>query len=338
MQLAGLEGVYDYLESMPVNEVEPYLRSLLGSTPPVVLFIQEYVSLRGANNATNTGASSTAARDPSADAGLPSKEPHGGHGKKAKNSRRRGRGPEKPASVPQKSFAAATVVSKKDTPKFESAADRSRAKVREYRATGKIINCLQCGFIVKSIQEDGACPSCGAALFPIDHHVAGTSDSTANASATNSNLEKYASARVGQGFVYFDADQGTWLTKPQRDAMFVRRKQDKDSHTRKPHLATIDLAGCSILRTYAGRSSKDGMNTPQEHEQTASSATGEKGSNASESSKGAFANPLLPGRAPQFVPADGPDSLVEFAKRASSASFDLTGRMQNLVRVYPTRS
>ncbi len=142
---SGLEGVHDYLEQIPDDEVRTYLLGLLGETDASKLLIHSYISKR--NDARNSpGASSEA---PSAK--------HQFQGRK-KGRRARGKADKSETPRPRPSARPGSSVPRSNP-------EDIRQKIREYRHWRKAVNCTSCGNIEQLIPEDGACSFCNEAIF-----------------------------------------------------------------------------------------------------------------------------------------------------------------------------
>lgn len=177
---AGLEGVYDYLETMSDEQSLQYLQSLLGPDSRIQSFANAYIQNRALGNAQSVNASALSpASDESLTMWASSSDVGSAVGsKKTKRGRGKGRGGGSRAPTVKREekalFAHAVTGGRNVLSKSEQAiavrnspVEVARQKVRDYRKSRKPVNCIRCGKIESLVREDGACSFCGAALFSI---------------------------------------------------------------------------------------------------------------------------------------------------------------------------
>jgi hypothetical protein len=346
LNLAGLEGVYDYVQTMPDNEAASYLQSLLGSSPAVLSFVSSYVLRRRATS--SSAPASTAPGDEQPTAG--GQQPH---------IRSRGRDRRQTTSMAKdplskKSFASVSgPISVVPLPHCDAAVERARDKLRACRANGTVVNCLACGFVERNVPEDGACAFCGMPLFPIElERGDGTPDTMDNSVslqaekhrnkllAFDRNAEQRSTV-FDDDAEYFDADSNTWLSAEERKIAFEKRDAVDAERARKSISVTIDLAGRRMLDerstsssiSVENRGDKDitgEQESPQANKERAAHATSNNvASSRPGGGTGAFTNPLLPGPGPRFTFSQ--ETGGEWFESAVSVDVDpspVTGRVQ----------
>lgn len=358
--LSGLDGVYEYLESMPLNEVPAYLDSLIGSSSGAVRFREAYVSARLAKE--GGGPSEVAPSSSYAD--IPARGPaSSGRGRKASKKRGRGGGRGGATRAPGGAAAKPSFAEKAapppapQKPKALSDVERSRAKVREYRRSKKIVNCLSCGFIERALREDGACSFCQAPMFPIAEEESSdlgsgnggaTSGARSDADAADAQKNKLlafdrTSARRttvhDDDSEYFDADSNNWLTADERAAAYAKRDAETEARNRRSFNVTIDLAGKRILTeskmarqsqgpSAAGSGDVDGHPDQARPEDAASHLVIGEAAKVSTGGTGEFCNPLLPGPSPQFSLREGEAGSKWLSAVLESSGPPVTGRVQ----------
>lgn len=174
---AGLEGVYNYVFSLPDNEALEYLSSLLGSEPHIQEFSSTFVRKRA--SASTQASSCTASASASEDTALSfwddvsaSNAPP----KKSKRGKGRARGAlnknpnqrqNQPSSFASKVAPKPRPISDQSKAIQSAAVEQARAKIRDYRKTQRVVNCMRCGKVERQIREDGACSFCNSPIFPI---------------------------------------------------------------------------------------------------------------------------------------------------------------------------
>jgi hypothetical protein len=327
INLTGLEGVYDYVQTMPENEAAPYLESLLGSSPAVLSFVSSYLSRRRAAPSSSSS-SASASRSPG-------DEHPTGNGRQPR-VRSRGRDRAKTTSVARNDLKNETFASVSGPgssgppPRRDAAVERARDKLRACRANRTVVNCLACGFVERNVPEDGACAFCGMALFPIelergDGTAHGMDDSVSRQAELHRDkllaLDRNAvqrSAVVDDDAAYVDADSNSWLSVEERKAACEKRDAAAAERARKSITVTIDLAGRKILDGRSASSAiavdrgdqhnSEEQEYPQANKEQDSLATSSLVERSSENASsrpgggtGAFANPLLPGPGPRFT-------------------------------------
>lgn len=251
---AGLEGVYDYLQSMSDDQVVNYLHSLLGSTPIVNQFAASYVSFRttGKTSPSLLQASSSSATDSSFSQWTNSPGNRGGGSKKGRRGRGKNkstnRNPGKKQSPP--SFARA--VSKEGSSTSNSVqakaienspVEQARQKIREYRQSRKPINCLNCGKIQILVREDGTCSFCSAPIFSIygipTHRAVRDvrGDETQERMGTNHNFKK-TSTVLGRYVVAPERRSEISVVNLAGNSIFVQNEETKNESSKSKELAT----------------------------------------------------------------------------------------------------
>ena len=170
---AGLEHVFDYLCSMSDSQVSEYLEDLLGSEPVIEELARSFINKRAG------GTSSQPSSQPSTTTKVHSDTQ--GTKQNTKQKKKRDKTAATSASYSnrsnkksQGSFANAVSGPSASTSKSTQACairsspvEQAHQRVREYRRTGQIINCLTCGKLEQPIQANGACSFCQAPMFPI---------------------------------------------------------------------------------------------------------------------------------------------------------------------------
>ena len=169
---AGLEGVYDYVASMPDAQVLEYLESLLGSDKHIVDFANSYLQRR------THGSQPERASDSQTTSG----EARGwGQTARAKSKSKRNKGKDRNGGKgstrnqqDQKTFAKAVSNASSAAPRTKQAqaisdapVERMRQQVREYRKSKRPVNCIYCGKIECPVKEDGSCSFCGSPIFSV---------------------------------------------------------------------------------------------------------------------------------------------------------------------------
>lgn len=174
---AGLEGVYDYLLSMPDGEALDYLGSLLGKEPRIQEFSNAFVRNRAVGF---TGASASASASISmvsapnfwdevgSASNAQSKKSKRGRGKaRATGNKSSGSRQSQKPSFANKVAPKTAQTSEQSKAISNAPVEQARQKIREYRKAQRVVNCIRCGKVERIIREDGACSFCNAAIFSI---------------------------------------------------------------------------------------------------------------------------------------------------------------------------
>lgn len=178
---AGLEGVYDYVMSLPDEEAGLHLESLLGSRPGIKVFADTFVRNRRSRAVSEgqTASAASTATDTSLnfwDEVSVARAPQ--QSRKSKRTRAKERASANNAKGSNGKQTSKESFASKVTPKVvteselataitNSRVEQVREKIREYRKEQRVINCIRCGKIERLVQENGACSFCGAALFSL---------------------------------------------------------------------------------------------------------------------------------------------------------------------------
>jgi hypothetical protein len=353
--LGCLDGVFEYVESMPAAEVPAYMESLTGTGPEAVAFVAAYAAMRSTPSPTTDAA-------PASFAAVPNM---GGGGKQAARKRGRGRGRGRAAasgtraaqSLPETAAAVAPPPAQPSRSPMDSAVERSRALVHEYRRTKKVVNCLSCGFIERALGEGGACSFCGSPMFPIGGEESGSSPEGSSgergglevgADAATAHKDKLlsfdrTSARRTEvhddDAGHVDADTDNWLTAEERQAACAVRDAAVEERNRRSFVVTIDLAGRRVLSDADRLREEAAVETRGGREAASASAsapgaaprpgeveladdrpsTAVDGRRTRSGSTGEFVNPVLSGPVPRFTVPDGSEGAEWLAAVTASA-------------------
>lgn len=326
--LGGLEDMFDYVESMSEADVKVYLESFIGTSSPEARdFLATYLSMRSSPRpAEQAGAPSFSDAAASSSARGKKSSKKRGRGGGSRGGGRGGRvGAAAAASgssaVEEPSFSEAATPTPVVAPKQsarESAVERARGLVVEYRRSKKVVNCLACGFIERSLGKDGACSFCQAPMFPIsEEDDEGGSATEVDAVAHKDKLlafDKHSVKRtnvVDDGGDYVDADGDMWLSAEERAKEYANRADAEEKRNRRSFNVTLDVAGRKVVPDSENdvgsdveELSKSVANTAIESD-VSDDAIDDIFGGADGEAGGNFFNPTLSGPGPRFTLRDG---------------------------------
>lgn len=195
---AGLEHVFDYLCSMSDTQVSEYLEDLLGSESAIDELARSFIKKRAGGTSTQPSSQPSTTKEHSATHNT--KQNTKQKKKRDKTATTGASSSNRSNTKSQGSFAnavsgprASTSESTQTRAIRSSPVEQAQQRVREYRRTGQIINCLMCGKLEQPIQANGACSFCQAPMFPVYDQTTHSSIDRAEAENTHRSHSREAS-------------------------------------------------------------------------------------------------------------------------------------------------